>query len=103
MPIDHVEIAPGVTDGIRALRVVFNTPPEALHSFPALKQSCSEWFRVKADDISAIGTSDLIITLEPTERLVELVTAVRTREAKGCIGEESREVGQIRESVYSQF
>ena len=52
-----------------------NTDPERIKSIPELWQNASELFRVKADPLFAVGTDDIVITLEPTERFIELVSA----------------------------
>jgi hypothetical protein len=69
--------------------------PEVCKRFPELPQSTSELFRIKTDSFLAIATGDLVITIEPTERLMELVTALRTRKDKGNISEERVEVRQF--------
>jgi hypothetical protein len=85
--MDHIEISKEFRIGISALRDVANALPKACKCLPELPHKNSDLFRIKDDSILAIGTNDLVITLEPTERLRELVAAVRARERKNSIAE----------------
>jgi hypothetical protein len=45
-----------------------------------LSQPASEFFRVKDNSLLAIGTDYLVVSIEPTERLMELMAAHRAGE-----------------------
>jgi hypothetical protein len=79
--MDHIAVTPEFREVLRALRSVAGASPEIGGSFPELGQSASDCFRVKDDCLVATGTGDLVITLEPTERMLEFVAAKRAREA----------------------
>jgi hypothetical protein len=93
--MDRIELAPGVREGVQVLRDVLNASPETHHGRSGFSQSASEWFRVKQDDVFAVGTGGLVITLEPTESLLELLAAKRAGEVKGNIGKETGEIRQV--------
>jgi hypothetical protein len=84
--MDHIEISDEFRSELRALRDVADALPEACKSLPQLSQSNADLFRVKDDSVLAVGTGGLVITLEPTERLRELVTAVRTWKRENGVG-----------------
>jgi hypothetical protein len=67
--------APGLSGLVRQLVVIRNTHPESMDGGPEFPQGVTEFIRVKNDPLFAVGTDDVIVTLEPTERLVELVNA----------------------------
>jgi hypothetical protein len=75
--MDHITISEEVRAGITCLREIRNASPELRDRFSDFLQSNAELFRVKDDRVLAIGTSDVVISLEPTKRLSELVAAVR--------------------------
>ena len=64
--------APGLARLVRQLVVIRNTHPEKVNSGSEFPQSITEFIRIKNDPLFAVGTDDMIVTLEPTERLVEL-------------------------------
>jgi hypothetical protein len=87
--MDHIELSEDFREALRELRNIANALPEHSSGFPQLAQSAADLFRVKNDGIFAIGTNNLVITLEPTERLREYLSAMRAR--NGRIGKVSAE------------
>jgi hypothetical protein len=94
--MNHIAVNDAFRNGLTQLEGVADALPEVCKRFPELPQSVSELFRVKDDGFFAVRTSDLVITLEPTERLLELVSAARTWKGIRSIGQEVAEVGSGR-------
>lgn len=80
--MDHIEISDEYREGLRCLRQIRDAGPEAHERFRHFLESTAELFRVKDDGVFALGTDDLIVVLEPTERLRELISATRTWKAE---------------------
>ena len=80
--MDHIEISEEYREGLRCLRQIRNAGPEARKRFSHFLQSTAELYRVKHDSVFALGTDDLIVVLEPTERLHELISATRAWETE---------------------
>jgi hypothetical protein len=91
--MNHIAVNDAFRAGLASLEDIADALPEICKRCPDLPQSVSELFRIKNDSFLAIGTGDLVITLEPTERLIELVAAARTWKRISGFGQESREVG----------
>jgi hypothetical protein len=81
--MNHITISDEFRVGIQSLAEVSERLPEVCERFPELPQRNSDLFRVKDDSFLAIRTGDLVVTLEPTERLSELVTAARAWKNEG--------------------
>lgn len=94
--MDHIKINDDFRKGLQSLRDVADALPEMLKRFPELPQRSSELFRVKDDSFLAVATGDLVITLEPTERLTEVITAARAWKVERGIRKECTEIGRIR-------
>jgi hypothetical protein len=75
--VDHIEIDDEYREGLRCLCQIRDAGPEVRERFGQFLESCAELFRVKDDLVFAVGTEDLVVTLEPTERLRELMATVR--------------------------
>jgi hypothetical protein len=86
----------------RWLHVVRDASPEEVSTFPEIPQSVADVVRVKQDRLFASGTGDIIITLEPTERLTELVAALRAREFESKAWCEYWKIGLFRRQVNSR-
>jgi hypothetical protein len=80
--MDRIAPTRELTHWLKLLRDVMDARPESISGLPHLQQGASDLFRVKSDPLFAVGTNDVIITLEPTERLIELVSALRAREGE---------------------
>ena len=78
--LDHIEITDAYRDGLRCLRLIRNAGPEGLERFGEFLKSNSELIRIKDDPVLAAGTNDMVVALEPTERLRELMAATRAWE-----------------------
>jgi hypothetical protein len=83
--VDHIEISEDFRTIMRELRQVRDILPEVFRSNPDLSQRNSELFRIKDDSFIAVSTEELVIVLEPTERLTKLVTAARAWKAKSDV------------------
>jgi len=94
--MDHIKINDDFRKGLQSLRDVADALPEMLKRFPELPQRNSELFRVKDDSFLAVTTGDLVITLEPTERLMEVIAAARAWKAERGSGEECTKIGEVR-------
>jgi hypothetical protein len=97
--MNHITITDEFRAGLQSLYDVSKALPEVCERFPELPQCSSDLFCVKNDSFLAIRTGDLVITLEPTERLAELIAAARAWKSKGDIVEKVREVGNERVCV----
>jgi hypothetical protein len=86
--MDHIEINEDFREALRQLREVRDAIPEVCDSDPSLPQRNSDLFRVKGDSFRAVATGDLVITLEPTEGLMDLIAAIRAWKAERRIGKE---------------
>lgn len=86
--MDRIEITEEVRAAVEYLRDVAHAVPEFKSGLPQFPKSLADCFRIKDDPLFALGTSDLIITLEPTERLMELIAAKRTGEVVGKVSTE---------------
>ena len=91
--MDRIQISDAFREGLNSLREVRHALPEVCESNPDLPQRNSELFRIKDDSFMAVRTGDLVITLEPTERLMELVAAARARKGELAI---DQEIGEVR-------
>lgn len=80
--MDHIELSDDFRKTVRELRAVARSNPKLLRSLPQLCQSAADCFRIKNDSLFAVGTDDLVITLEPSERLVEFLSTARTRNGR---------------------
>jgi len=80
--VDRIEITRELNDGLKALSLIRNGPPDEIERFLDKNQRTSDLFRVKEDILFATGTDNLTILIEPTERLLELVSALRTHKRK---------------------
>ncbi|MBZ5580170.1 MAG: hypothetical protein LAP40_26725 [Acidobacteriia bacterium] len=80
--MDHIEISEGYREGLRCLRFIRDAGPETREYFSQFLNSNTELFRIKDDNVFAVGTGDMVITLEPSERLRELMAAVRAWKAE---------------------
>jgi hypothetical protein len=59
---------------------IANGLPEMGEGVREILQLAPEFFRVKNDILFAVGTNYLVVSIEPTERLMELMAAHRARE-----------------------
>lgn len=75
--MNHIEVSDSFRILLADLENVSDALPELCEGCPEMPKSISELFRIKDDGFLAVMTGDLVITLEPTERLSELVTAAR--------------------------
>ena len=80
--MDHIEISNEYREGLRCLRLIRDAGPKARERFGEFLQSATELFCIKGDPVFAVGTDDMIVVLEPTERLRELMAATRAWEAE---------------------
>ena len=87
--MNHIEVTDDFRKGLGYLENVADALPELCKRFPELPQNVSDLFRIKNDSFLAVRTNDLVITLEPTERLTELVSAARTWKGIRNCGEKS--------------
>jgi hypothetical protein len=94
--MNHIAVNDAFRNGLTQLEGVADALPEVCKRFPELPQTVSELFRIKDDSFLAVRTNDLVITLEPTERLLELVSAARTWKGIRDVEEELAEVGSGR-------
>jgi hypothetical protein len=78
--MDRIEVSAEAKEAIHLLREVSGTLPQFRDCFPELPQSAADCFRVKDDHVLTAGTNELVITLEPTQRMLEFVAAVWARE-----------------------
>lgn len=80
--VDHIAVSPELREALSVLCGARDAGPEAMGRVAEFLQSCPDAFSIKRDPLFAIGTNDMVITLEPTKRLMELVHASRTREGE---------------------
>ena len=80
--MDHIQISADFREALQVLRFVANSNPEVKSSLPQIPQSAADLFRVKNDNVFAVGTNEFVVTLEPTERLLEYLSAVRARNGR---------------------
>lgn len=88
--MDRIEISEAFRNALSALHDIAGTLPEAFQRFPELAQSNAELFCVKDDDVRAVMTDKFIITLEPTEKLLNLIATVRAFKAERDLVEKSQ-------------
>lgn len=67
------------------LHILRDASPEQVGTLPEIPQSIADVVRVKPGCLFARGTGDIIIALEPTERLTELVAALKAWERNNQI------------------
>jgi hypothetical protein len=77
-----------LTKCLGLLRKEMDSGPERVERIPELRQNISNLVRLKADPCLATGTNDIVITLEPTERFIELVSTLGAREGEPQISTE---------------
>jgi hypothetical protein len=87
--MNHIAVNDDFRRGLDALEDVADALPEVCERCPELPHSLSELFRVADDGFFAIRTGDLVITLEPTKRLAELIAAARAWKREHNIGQET--------------
>jgi hypothetical protein len=83
--MDRIEITEDARTGVQYLHNIRRAHPESDQALPNGIHCVSELFRVKDNSLFAGGADDLVITLEPTERLLELVATTRAGESKGNV------------------
>jgi NAD(P)H-dependent FMN reductase len=71
------------TAAIAKLRAIVGATPEVLGGYSQSFESASDWFNVKPDSLFAVGTGDLVIMIEPTERLRAFLSTEGAGEGKG--------------------
>ena len=65
---------------LRELVALANTPPELRECISEDRDRFPETIRIECDCVFAVGTSDLIVTLKPSDGLSDFVSAIRTLE-----------------------
>jgi len=88
-PHNSIEITDGLPKLLNSLRQAARTEPENLRFGPEVFQDVSKLVRVKCDRVFAAGTDNIVVTLEPTELLIEIVPAT------GAVQRESYSVGEL--------
>ncbi len=66
---------PDLARSLRRLVDMRDAAPQGVDGISEFPQSIAEFIRIKDDPLFAVGTNDVVVTLEPTERLLELVNA----------------------------
>jgi hypothetical protein len=67
---------------------VANTHPETRQSGGQLSQSASKFLRVKDNGLITIGADYLVVSIEPTERLMEFMAAHGARKHERAEGQD---------------